>query len=89
MKHFRFAGLEFRFFLIFFPDFLDLVQWAKGQNLELRTGNFKLNRELRLHAIFTCNMYASLTILKFTFSEKATKIDKINLTLCSNRQIDG
>ena len=30
--------------------------------------------------------------LKFTFSEKATKIDKIftaNLTLCSYRQIDG
>ena len=30
--------------------------------------------------------------LKFTFSEKATKIDKIftvNLTLCSNPQIDG
>ena len=30
--------------------------------------------------------------LKFTFSEKATKIDKIftvNLTVCSNRQIDG
>ena len=31
-------------------------------------------------------------LLKFTFSEKATKIDKIftvNLTVCSNRQIDG
>ena len=31
-------------------------------------------------------------ILKFTFSEKATKIDKIftvNLTVCSNCQIDG
>ena len=31
-------------------------------------------------------------VLKFTFSEKATKIDKIfnvNLTVCSNRQIDG
>ena len=30
--------------------------------------------------------------LKFKFSEKATKIDKIftvNLTICSNRQIDG
>ena len=30
--------------------------------------------------------------LNFTFSEKATKIDKIftiNLTVCSNRQIDG
>mgnify|MGYP006975644267 CR=1 FL=1 len=31
-------------------------------------------------------------VLKVTFSEKATKIDKIvtvNLTVCSNRQIDG
>ena len=31
-------------------------------------------------------------LIKFTFSEKATKIDKIftvNLTVCSNRQIDG
>ena len=31
-------------------------------------------------------------LLKFIFSEKATKIDKIftiNLTVCSNRQIDG
>ena len=31
-------------------------------------------------------------IVKFTFSEKATKIDKIftaNLTVCSNCQIDG
>ena len=31
-------------------------------------------------------------ILKFTFSEKATKIDQIftvNLLVCSNRQIDG
>ena len=31
-------------------------------------------------------------VLKFTFSEKATTIDKIftvNLTVCSNRQIDG
>ena len=30
--------------------------------------------------------------LKFTYSEKATKIDKtftVNLTICSNRQIDG
>ena len=58
MKHFRFAGLESRFFRN-----LDLVQWAKGQNLELGTGNFKLNRVLRLHAIFTCNMYVSLPIL--------------------------
>ena len=33
-----------------------------------------------------------LNKLKFTFSEKATKIEKIfsvNLTVCSNRQIDG
>ena len=32
------------------------------------------------------------SLIKFTFSEKATKIDKIftvNLTVCSNRQIDG
>ena len=31
-------------------------------------------------------------MLKFNFSEKATKIDKIfnvNLTVCSNRQIEG
>ena len=30
--------------------------------------------------------------VKFTFSEKATKIDEVftvNLTVCSNRQIDG
>ena len=33
-----------------------------------------------------------LEYIKFTFSGKATKIDKIftvNLTVCSNRQIDG
>ena len=32
------------------------------------------------------------SLLKLTFSEKATKIDKIftvNLRVCSNRQIDG
>ena len=34
----------------------------------------------------------TLKYLKFKFSEKATKIEKIfaiNLTMCSNRQIDG
>ena len=38
-------------------------------------------------------MCLSLACLKFTFSEKATKIEKkifaVNLTVCSNCQIDG
>ena len=56
------------------------------------------------HIFFSANMYTEVKnnklcevvlqifCLKFTFSEKATKIDKIftiNLTVCSNRQIDG
>ena len=38
------------------------------------------------------HLQKSISKLKFTFSEKATKIDKtftVNLTVCSNHQIDG
>ena len=38
------------------------------------------------------NGHAELTLVKFMFSKKATKIDKIfnvNLTLTTQRQIDG
>ena len=38
------------------------------------------------------NLVKSASVIKFMFSEMATKIDKIfivNLTVSSNRQIDG
>ena len=32
---------------------------------------------------------SEISTLKFKFSEKATKIFTLNLTVCSNRQIEG
>ena len=48
-----------------------------------------VNGKTSLNTVYTPSRQA---VVKFTFSEKATKIDKIftiNLTLCSNHQIDG
>ena len=45
----------------------------------------------KIHNRNDTTTYIRITI-KFAFSEKATKVDKIfdvNLTVCSNRQIDG
>ena len=53
------------------------------------------SKKCKKNAILLCNVLLGtvfLILLKFTFSEKATKIDKIftvNLTVCSNCQMDG
>ena len=70
-------------------NFANEVTLTRRQTLESRTNKIL---EFLLLAIETPVRVAMKTIVKFMFSKKATKIDKIftvDLTLCSNHQIDG
>ena len=63
-----------------------VVEWG------IKTSLWKLYYYCRSQKVVIILPLITSTIVKFTFSEKATKNDKIftfNLTVCSNCQIDG